>query len=411
MIDVSGTALGDLKVIDLTRVLGGPYCTQILGDYGAEIIKIEPPQGDEVRDWGPPFDDQRDASYFIGVNRNKRSLGLDLSGADGRDVLLRLLEGADVLIENYKPGTLERWGLGYRDVLSKKFPGLIHCRISGFGADGPMGGLPGYDAVIQAMCGMFSINGMPAGDDGSGGQTRIGIPLVDIGTGLFAAIGILMAIVERQRSGQGQFIDMTLHDAGIALMHPHIPNYVLSGKTPGLTGNAHSNISPYDKFSTASVDVFLAVGNDRAFARLCAELGDPDIADDPRFSSNGERVTNRAALTEQLSPLLADKDGEALCARLLAKGVPAGPVRDVAEVWNSEHARHRGMSAALDDDRGEGYRGWGPPIKFSRTPGRIERRPPRFGEHGREILAEAGLSEADIDRLMANGIVLEARRR
>lgn len=406
MIDVSGAALGGLKIIDLTRVLGGPYCTQILGDHGAEIIKIEPPQGDEVRDWGPPFDDQRDASYFIGVNRNKRSLGLDLSGPDGRDLLLRLLEGADVLIENYKPGTMERWGLGYEDVLSKKNPGLIHCRISGFGGDGPLGGLPGYDAVIQAMCGMFSINGTPAADGGEGGQTRIGIPLVDIGTGLFSAIGILMAVIERQRSGQGQFIDMTLHDAGIALMHPHIPNYLLSGKTPVLTGNAHPNISPYDKYPTATVDVFLAIGNDRAFGRLCAELEAPHIVDDPRFRSNGDRVTNREALTEKLLPLLADQDGEALCTRLLAKGVPAGPVRNVAEVWASDHARHRGMSAEFD-----GYRGWGLPIKFSRTPGRIERRPPRFGEHGREILSEAGLSQTDIDGLIERGVVMETRRR
>lgn len=162
MMKLSEAALGGLVVVDLTRVLGGPYCTQILGDHGAEVIKVEPPQGDEVRDWGPPFDEGKDASYFIGVNRNKRSLGLDLSKAAGREVLLRLLEPADVLIENYKPGAMEKWGLGYQDVLAQRFPGLIHCRISGFGADGPMGGLPGYDAVIQAMCGMFSINGMPA---------------------------------------------------------------------------------------------------------------------------------------------------------------------------------------------------------------------------------------------------------
>ncbi len=403
--DEAASALGGLKVIDLTRVLGGPYCTQILGDYGAEIVKIEPPQGDEVRDWGPPFDERGDASYFIGVNRNKRSLGLDLSDEDGRALLLRLLEDADVLIENYKPGAMERWGLGY-DVLSKTNPGLIHCRISGFGGDGPMGGLPGYDAVIQAMCGMFSVNGMPEDGDGHGGRTRIGIPLVDIGTGLFSAIAILMAVIERQRSGEGQFIDMTLHDAGIALMHPHIPNYLLSGRTPGLTGNAHPNISPYDKYPTATVDVFLAIGNDRAFSRLCDELGAPGPADDPRFRTNGDRVVNRDDLTEVLLPLLADQDGEELCTRLLAKGVPAGPVRDVAEVWQSEHARHRGMTAACD-----GYRGWGLPIKFSRTPGRIERRPPAFGEHARELLKEAGLGDDAIDGLIERGIVLEKRRR
>ena len=245
MTDDRAGALAGITVIDLTRVLGGPYATQILGDNGAEIIKVEPPQGDEVRDWGPPFDAGRDASYFIGLNRNKRSLGLDLSRPEGRDVLLRLLEHADILIENYKPGAMEKWGLGYQAVLQPRFPKLIHCRISGFGADGPMGGFPGYDAVIQAMCGMFSINGMP-----ESGQTRIGIPLVDIGTGLYAAIALLMALVERERSGLGQFIDMTLYDAGVALMHPHIANYVLSGKVPGLTGNAHPNISPYDKFPT-----------------------------------------------------------------------------------------------------------------------------------------------------------------
>ncbi|MEM9626847.1 MAG: CoA transferase [Pseudomonadota bacterium] len=405
---MAASALGGLKIVDLTRVLGGPYCTQLLGDYGAEIIKIEPPQGDEVRDWGPPFDDQGDASYFIGVNRNKRALGLDLSEPDGRDLLLRLLDDADVLIENYKPGAMERWGLGYENVLKERNPRLIHCRISGFGSDGPLGGLPGYDAVIQAMCGMFSVNGVPTASeqDGEGGQTRVGIPLVDIGTGLFSAIGILMAVIERQRSGVGQFIDMTLHDAGIALMHPHIPNYVLSGRTPRLTGNAHPNISPYDKYPTATVDVFLAVGNDRTFARLCAELEASDLADDPRFRSNGDRVTNRSALTEKLLPLLASRDGEELCKHLLAKGVPAGPVRDVAEVWQSDHARHRDMSAELDD-----YRGWGLPIKFSRSPGKIERRPPRFGEHTRELLLEAGLGDEEIDGLIERGIVLEERRR
>jgi crotonobetainyl-CoA:carnitine CoA-transferase CaiB-like acyl-CoA transferase len=398
-------ALAGITVIDLTRVLGGPYATQILGDHGAEIIKIEPPQGDEVRDWGPPFDAGRDASYFIGVNRNKRSLGLDLSQPDGRDALLRLLEHADILIENYKPGTMEKWGLSYEAVLRERLPRLIHCRISGFGADGPMGGLPGYDAVIQAMCGMFSINGMPQAE-GSGGPTRIGIPLVDLGTGLYAAIAMLMALVERARSGHGQFIDMTLYDAGIALMHPHIPNYLLSGRLPGLTGNAHPNISPYDKFPTRTVDVFLAIGNDRAFGRLCAELGAPELASDPRYRTNADRLANRTALTERLRALLEGQDGEALCTRLLAAGIPAGPVREVAQVWSDDHTRHRGMAAEAGD-----YRGWGLPIKFSRTPGEIRRPPPRYGVHGREILAEFGFAADEIERLAASGVLVEQRRR
>jgi formyl-CoA transferase len=406
MTDRPGGALAGIRVIDLTRVLGGPYCTQILGDYGAEVLKIEPPQGDETRDWGPPFDDARDASYFIGVNRNKRSLGLDLSKPEGCGVLFRLLERADVLIENYKPGTMEKWGLGYGDVLQERFPGLIHCRISGFGADGPMGGLPGYDAVIQAMVGMFSINGMPPDTQENGGPTRIGIPLVDLGTGLYAAIALLMALVERARSGRGQFIDTTLYDAGIALMHPHIPNYVLSGRVPALTGNAHPNISPYDKFRTRTVDVFLAVGNDRAFGRLCAELGAPELAGDARFCTNGDRLRHRTELTVELAALLVDQDGEALCQRLLAAGVPAGPVRDVAQVWADGHTRHRAMAAEID-----AYKGWGLPIKFSRTPGAIARPPPRYGAHGREILRESGYTDAEIDALVDADVVLEQRRR
>ena len=212
--------------------MGGPYCTQVLGDHGAEIIKVEPPQGDEVRDWGPPFH-EGDASYFIGLNRNKRSIGLDLSKPEGRDVLLRLLENADVLIDNYKPGTLERWGIGYDGVLSDRFPELVHCRISGYGGEGPLGGYPGYDAIIQGAAGWFSVNGTS-----ESGPTRIGIPMVDMGTGLYAAIAILMAIIERGSSGKGQYIDMTLFDSAVSLMHPYTINYLLSDKVPVATGNA-----------------------------------------------------------------------------------------------------------------------------------------------------------------------------
>jgi crotonobetainyl-CoA:carnitine CoA-transferase CaiB-like acyl-CoA transferase len=212
--------------------------------------------------------------------------------------------------------------------------------------------------------------------------------------------------VERARSGLGQFIDMTLYDAGIALMHPHIPNYVLSGRVPGLTGNAHPNIAPYDKFATRTVDVFLAVGNDRAFGRLCAELGAPELADDARFRTNGDRLGHRAELTVKLAALLVDRDGEELCQRLLAVGVPAGPVRDVAQVWADGHTRHRAMAAEVGS-----YQGWGLPIKFSRTPGAITRTPPRFGVHGRDILREIGYTSAEIDALVGAGALIEERRR
>ena len=328
-------------------------------------------------------------------------LGLDLSRAEGREVLLRVLERADVLIENYKPGTMEKWGLGYSEVLTARFPRLIHCRISGFGATGPLGGYPGYDAVIQAMTGWFSVNGTP-----ESGPTRAGIPLVDIGAGLFAAIAVLMALEERHRSGLGQYIDMTLFDAGIALMHPHIPNYLLSGKTPGLTGNAHPNISPYDKYKTKTVEIFLAVGNDRAFNRVCTELGRPDLAEDTRFLHNADRVTNRAELTAELETLLADVDGVTLCERLLAIGVAAGPILDVAQLMQHPHTRHREMAA----EKGK-YRGWGIPIKLSRTPGDIRRPPPKFGAQGREILTEHGFSPDEIQALAEAGVLVEERRR
>lgn len=397
----SGGTLAGIKVVDCTRVLGGPYCTQMLGDHGAEIIKIEPPQGDEVRDWGPPFDDGKDASYFLGVNRNKRSLALDLATDRGKEVLLRLLEEADVLVENYKPGSMEKWGLGYEEVLKARFPKLVHCRISGFGADGPYGGFPGYDGIIQAMVGHFSINGTP-----EGGPVRLGIPMVDIGTGLYSCNAILMALLERERSGQGQYIDMTLYDCGLALMHPHVANYSLSGRVPKLTGNQHPNISPYDLFKTATVDIFLAGGNDRAFKRLCRELGKPELGDDPRFATNGDRLDNQDALRGELQALLADVDGNELCDRLLAAGLPVGPMRNTEEVMTHPHTLHRGMAAEKD-----GWKGWGIPIKFSRTPGEIKRRPPRFGEHGRELLQENGFTADEVDGLIADGTVLEARRK
>lgn len=235
-------ALAGLRVIDLSRVLGGPYCTQALGDHGAEILKIEPPQGDETRGWGPPFRDGLSA-YFSGANRNKKALALDLSLSKGRDVLLRLLEEADILVHNFKSGTMERWGLGYDDVLQARFPRLVYCHISGFGDTGPLGGLPGYDAVVQAMTGLMSINGQP-----ENGPVRMGMPIVDIGTGLIATVAILAAVVERDRSGRGQKIDVPLYDCAISMLHPQAANALMTGKVPVATGNAHPNISPYDMY-------------------------------------------------------------------------------------------------------------------------------------------------------------------
>ena len=332
-------ALAGLKVIDLTRVLGGPYCTMVLSDHGAEVIKLEPPQGDETREWGPPFDDAGDASYFIGINRNKKSVGLDLSKPAGQEVLLRLLEDADVLVENFKPGSMEKWALGYEDVLSKRFPRLIHCRVSGFGADGPLGGFPGYDAILQAMVGLMSINGTE-----TSGPTRLGTPIVDIATGLFSAIAILIALHEREKSGKGQFCDMTLHDCGMALLHPHAANFFLNAKRPKATGNPHPNLAPYSKFQTRTCEIFVAAGNDPAFRKFCELLDMPDMASDPRFATNSARLVHRDALTKKLNARFADEDGYELTRRMLAAGLPAAPIPPLWEPGRSEshvRARHR----------------------------------------------------------------------
>lgn len=395
----SAGALAGLKVIDLTRVLGGPYCTMILSDHGAEVIKVEPPQGDEVREWGPPFQGDA-ASYFIGVNRNKKSIALDLAKPSGRAVLLRMLEDADVLVENFKPGSMEKWGLGYEEVLSKKFPQLVHCRVSGFGATGPRGGLPGYDAIIQAMVGLMSINGTP-----ETAPVRMGTPIVDLATGLYSTIGILMALQERARSGQGQYVDMTLHDCGMALLHPQAANYLLNDKRPKATGNPHPNISPYSAFRTATCEIFVACGNDPAFRKFCAFLGLEGLPEDPRFRTNGDRVTNREALAAILEQRLSTEDGHDLSDRLLAAGLPAGPVLNVDEALAAPHTAHREMVTQLGE-----FRALGTPIKLSRTPGGTRAAPPAFNQHGEDVLAAHGYSAEEIAALKAEGVLIETKR-
>ena len=393
-------ALSGIKIVDLTRVLSGPYATQILADHGAEVLKVEPPLGDEVRDWGPPFY-EGDASYFIGLNRNKRSIGVDLRKPEGRVILMRLLEDADIVFENFKTGQMEKFGLGYEDVLKKEFPKLIYCRISGYGADGPLGGFPGYDAVIQSAAGWFSVNGTA-----DSGPTRVGIPMVDMGTGLYSTIAMLMALEERSRSGKGQFIDMALYDCAVSLLHPYLANYLLSDKVPQVTGNQHPNIAPYDKYPTKTGDIYIACGNNRQFLGLCQVLDQPELADDPRFKDNGDRSQNRDALTDVLRLAMVNEDGEDLCARLLANNVPAGAVNDIAQVMSHPHTAHRSMNAELD-----WYRGAGTPIKFSRTPGSLKSPPPKFGVHSREIMLAHGYSEGEIERMIGDGVVVEERRK
>jgi formyl-CoA transferase len=393
-------ALEGLKVIDLSRVLGGPYCAQMLADHGADVIKIEPPQGDETRLWGPPFDSDGISAYYAGINRNKRTVALDLSKPEGRAVLLKLLEGADVLIENFKTGTMEKWGLGY-DTLSQQVPTLVHARVSGFGADGPLGGYPGYDAMVQASAGLVSVNGAP-----DAGPVRIGVPVVDLSTGMNACIGILMALFERSKSGKGQFVDATLYDSAIALHQPHAPNYFMAGLKPKLYGNSHGNLAPYANFPTKGRNIVIGAGNDGQFRKLCAMLGKPEMADDPRFKTNKDRLANKAAMEKELAALTRDRDGESFANELMKNGVPSGAVQEVPDVMEHPHTRHRNMVWEKD-----GYRNVGNPVKLSRTPPRVRSKPRKYGIDTRAVLAEHGFSEPEIDKLIAAGVALTEIRK
>ena len=389
-------ALEGLKVIDLSRVLGGPYCAQMLADHGAAVIKVEPPQGDETRTWGPPFDKEGISAYFAGINRNKRTIALDLSKPEGREVLLKLLAEADVLIDNFKTGTMEKWGIGYADTLANKFPRLVHARVSGFGEDGPLGGFPGYDAMVQASAGLVSVNGSP-----ESGPVRVGVPVVDLSTGMNACIGIMMALYERNRSGKGQFIDATLYDSAIALHQPHAPNYFTAGQKPKLVGNSHGSLVPYSNFPTKGRNIAIAAGNDGQFRKLAQMLGKPELAQDPRFKTNKDRVAHRLELEAELRELLKDRDADSFSIELMKGGVPSGAVLEVPDVMEHPHTKHRGMVWEKD-----GYRNVGNPVKLSRTPAGVRSKPKKFGTDTRGVLAEVGYSAAEIDKLVTSGIAL-----
>ena len=376
-------ALAGIRVIDASRVLGGPFCGQVLADHGADVIKVEPPMGDETRGWGPPFVGDA-ASYFIGVNRNKRDISIDMTQAAGQELLLRLLENADVFVENFKIGTLEKWGLG-ADILREKFPRLIHCRISGFGADGPYGGQPGYDAAVQAMSGLMSVNG-----EENGKPLRLGVPVIDLVTGLNAVIGILLALQERAKSEQGQFVESTLYDSGVSMLHPQLPNFYLNGKVPKRSGNRHPNICPYDAFETQTTPLFLAVGNNRQFVTMCRVLGKPELATDARYMTNALRNQHTDELRDELVALLANKDCIQISQELVASGVPCGPVRNIDQVVADPHTHHRGMIVDMEG----GYRGTGSPVKLSRTPATYRSPPPSFAQHTDEVLQELGIDPA-----------------
>ena len=392
-------ALDGLTVIDLTRVLSGPYCTMMLADMGARVIKVEQPgRGDDTRAWGPPFQNGESA-YFLSINRNKESVTLNLKHPGGRRVLDALIERADVLVENFRPGTLERMGLGYAD-LSKQRPDLVYCSISGFGQTGPRRREPGYDAVMQGEGGLMSITGAP---DGPG--YRLGIAIVDIASGMFSAYGIAIALLARERTGRGQYIDVGMLDSVAALLTYQAGIHFTTGEAPGRLGNRHPSITPYETLDAADGELVVAVGNDQLWRTFCGVIGAEALADDARFRTNKDRVAAREALRPLLVERMRTRPAAEWIERLKAAGIPCGGVRDLAQVFADPQLIERAMVVALDHPVAGAIRQLGVPIKMSGTPGAVRTPPPALGQHTEAILGELGMSGPEIARLRADGAV------
>jgi crotonobetainyl-CoA:carnitine CoA-transferase CaiB-like acyl-CoA transferase len=387
-----------VRVVDLTRVFAGPLCTQLLGDHGADVIKIEPPQGDETRDWGVPGSDDV-SSYYWGLNRSKRSLALDLRLEPARDVLWRLLDRADVLVDNFKAGTLQAWGLGYEAALRPRFPRLVHLTISGYGATGPLAGQPGYDAVAQAVTGLLSVNG-----ESGGAPIKLPLPLVDMTTGVYACAAIAMALLERTRSGLGQHIDVALYDVGLSMTHPLSTAWQFDGQTPQPVGNAYAALAPYGVMHCADRDLFIGAGNNGAFRKLCAVLGCAELAEDARFATNQLRVQHRAALEAALAPAMARHAAAPLAAALMDAGVAAGPVQDMAQAFQHAQTQASGMWPPLG-----GHHVIASPMKLNRTPPAALVPPGPFGRDADAVLRDAGYDTRDISHLEAQGALVRRR--
>jgi crotonobetainyl-CoA:carnitine CoA-transferase CaiB-like acyl-CoA transferase len=397
--------LSHIRVLDLSRILAGPWAGQVLADLGADVIKVERPgAGDDTRGWGPPFlDDARGAGtryagYFLAVNRGKRSITANLDKAAGRDIVRKLAARADILLENYKVGTLARFALGYEDLRAVN-PRLIYCSVSGFGQSGPRRDQVAYDFVIQAMGGLMSVTGERDGQPG-GGPQKVGVPIVDLMTGMYAAVAVLAALARREVSGKGECIDLAMLDVQVAFLANQAMNYLVTGSAPQRTGNAHPNIQPQQVFACRDGDVVLAIGNDAQFARFCEVIGRAQLARDERFAANAARVRNQEALAALIARAFSGMARHDLIAKLGQADVPCGPINSIPEVFRDPQVVHRGMRIDIG-----AVPQVASPFRFAEAPIAYDRPPPLLGEHTVEILGELGMSAAQIEQLRTDGVL------
>lgn len=399
--------LENIRILDITRALAGPYCTMMLGDLGADVIKVERPgRGDESRGWGPPFVGEPygpypgESSYFLSTNRNKLSITVNLKSAEGQELIHRLAKVSDVLVENFRTGVLDKMGLGY-DEMHALYPRLVYCSISGYGRTGPYAERPGYDAILQAEGGMMSITGPVEGP-----PSRVGIPIIDINTGMFSATAILAALRARDITGEGQLVDMSLLDTHTALLANVASNYLIGEIEPRRYGNAHPNLTPYEAFRARDHWFVLGVANSGQWRLFCEVIGHLELKDDPRFSSNEDRLANRDELLNILSEILLTRDADEWLAALTKVGLPCGPINSIPDVFNHPQAQVREFALATEHPAAGTMRLTGFPYKLSQTPAEIHRPPPLLGEHTEEILVEIlGYSSDDVSKLRDRGAI------
>ncbi|OZG70002.1 CoA transferase [Hahella sp. CCB-MM4] len=398
--------LAGIRVLDLSRILAGPWCSQHLADLGAEVIKIEHPErGDDTRSWGPPYlDGTQDAAYYLSANRGKKSVAIDISKPEGQELIRELVQHCDVVLENFKVGGLKRYGLDYESLKGVK-PDLIYCSITGFGQDGPYSNRAGYDFLLQGMGGLMGITGK-ADDEPGGGPVKVGVAVTDLFTGMYAATSILSALIGRDRTGEGTWIDVALMDVQVGVLANQALNYLTSGRSPGRLGNSHPNIVPYQAFETADSHIILAVGNDNQFQRFCKVAGIPELAQDERFATNRGRVENRATLVPELEALIKTQPSSFWLQELEKEGVPCGPINTMEQVFADPQVQHRGMQISLPHPSAGEVDLVSNPVRFNHHHLNAEQAPPGLGEHTAGVI-ERLLPERkeQINELREKGVI------